>query len=94
MEEKEENEIVNKEIDKNQNNNLKETKLPPNKEKDPHYKTTKSFNMLPTIQKSANETFRSSFDLPTQNHHSFSNLQLRISSEYPHLGLLNKLSRL
>ena len=59
--EKEENEIVNEEINKNQNN-LKETKITPIKEKDPNYKTTKSFNMLPLIQRSANETFRSSFD--------------------------------
>ena len=59
--EKEENEIVNEEINKNQNN-LKETKITPIKEKDANYKTTKSFNMLPLIQRSANETFRSSFD--------------------------------
>ena len=71
--EKEENEIV-----KEDQNNLKETKITPNKEKDPHYKTTKSFNMLPSIQRSANETFRQSFDF-NKNKNELLKLKIKYS---------------
>ena len=57
----EENERISEENTKNQNSNSKE-KINQNKEKDYKSKTGKSFYILPSVQKTNKESFRSSLD--------------------------------
>ena len=54
--EKQENYFSNDEIDKTQI--MKETKTSQNMEKEPTYKTSKSFYLFPTLQRSTNNSFR------------------------------------
>ena len=57
--EKKENDITNDDIDRTQM--MKETKTSQNVEKEPTYKTSKSFYMFPSLQQSTNNTFRTKF---------------------------------